>query len=31
MIYPKFVKENSSIGIPTPSAGANNQERINKM
>ena len=31
MIYPNFIKENSCIGIPAPSAGANNQERINKM
>lgn len=30
MIYPKFIKENSCIGVPAPSAGANCQERINK-
>lgn len=31
MIYPKFVKENNYIGVPAPSAGANTQERKNKM
>ena len=31
MIYPKFIKENSCIGIPAPSAGANNQRKINKI
>lgn len=30
MIYPKFIKENSCIGVPAPSAGADCQERINK-
>ena len=31
MIYPKFIKENSCIGIPAPSSGAYNQEKINQM
>ena len=31
MIYPKFIKENNTIGIPAPSAGAPNQEKKNKM
>ena len=31
MIYPKFIKENDTIGIPSPSAGANNIEKRNKM
>ena len=31
MIYPKFLKENSTIGIPTPSSGAYNQQKINQM
>ena len=31
MIYPKFIKENSSIGIPAPSSGAYNQQKINQM
>lgn len=30
MIYPKFVKENSLIGIPAPSAGASSIEKQNK-
>lgn len=31
MIYPKFVKENSIIGIPAPSAGAYNEKKKNKF
>ena len=31
MIYPKFIKENDTIGIPSPSAGTNNKEKENKM
>ena len=31
MIYPKFIKENSCIGIPAPSSGAYNQQKINQM
>ena len=31
MIYPKFIKENDTIGVPAPSDGASNQEKINKM
>jgi muramoyltetrapeptide carboxypeptidase LdcA involved in peptidoglycan recycling len=31
MIYPKFIKENSTIGIPAPSSGAYNQQKINQM
>ena len=31
MIYPKFIKEYSCIGIPAPSSGAYNQEKINQM
>lgn len=30
MIYPSFIKENACIGVPAPSAGADNAERINK-
>lgn len=30
MIYPNFIKENACIGVPAPSAGADNAERINK-
>ena len=30
MIYPSFIKENSVIGVPAPSAGANNVQRKNK-
>ena len=31
MIYPKFIKENDTIGIPAPSAGAANKEKKYKM
>lgn len=31
MQYPKFIKENSCIGIPTPSAGAYSIQKQNKM
>lgn len=31
MIYPKFIKENNTIGVPTPSAGAYNQKKKNKF
>ena len=31
MIYPKFIKAGSLIGVPAPSAGADNQQRVNKM
>ena len=31
MIYPKFIKGNSCVGIPAPSSGAYNQEKINQM
>ena len=31
MIYPIFIKENSYIGVPAPSAGANVYERQNRM
>jgi len=31
MIYPKFMKENDTIGVPSPSAGASNKEKKNKM
>ena len=31
MFYPNFIKENSCIGIPAPSAGANDNVRKNKM
>ena len=31
MIYPNFIKENSYIGVPSPSAGANTKEKQNKM
>ena len=31
MIYPKFIKENNTIGIPTPSNGAKNQKKKNKF
>lgn len=30
MIYPSFIKENSVIGVPAPSAGSNNVQRKNK-
>lgn len=31
MIYPKFVKENNIIGVPAPSAGADDELKINKF
>ena len=31
MIYPKFIKENNTIGIPAPSAGTKNQKKKNKF
>lgn len=31
MIYPKFIKENDCIAVPTPSAGADTIQRKNKM
>lgn len=31
MIYPKFIKENSCIAIPSPSAGASNIKKKNKF
>ena len=31
MIYPQFLKQNDCIGVPAPSAGADNIQRINKM
>lgn len=31
MIYPKFIKVNDTIGIPAPSAGAENKEKRNKI
>lgn len=31
MKYPKFIKENSCIGVPAPSAGASNQQYKNKI
>ena len=31
MKYPNFIKENSTIGIPTPSAGASNKQKKNKF
>ena len=30
MIYPKFLKKNSSIGIPAPSDGASNLQYVNR-
>lgn len=31
MIYPKFIKEKDTIGIPAPSSGAYNQKKKNKF
>lgn len=31
MIYPKFIKENATIGVPSPSAGADSLEKQNKI
>ena len=31
MIYPKFIKKNDTIGIPSPSSGTNNIEKQNKL
>lgn len=31
MFYPKFIKENSCIGVPAPSAGAYTKEKQNRM
>ena len=31
MIYPKFIKENNTIGVPAPSAGASNELKQNKI
>ena len=31
MIYPKFIKENSCIAIPSPSAGESNIKKKNKF
>ena len=30
MIYPKFIKEESTIGVPTPSDGAKDEKKTNK-
>ena len=31
MIYPKFIKENNIIGVPSPSAGSSNDKKKNKF
>ena len=31
MIYPNFIKENKTIGVPTPSAGTSNEQKKNKF
>jgi len=31
MIYPNFIKENGTIGVPSPSAGASNEQKKNKF
>ena len=30
MIYPKFLKENNTIGVPAPSSGSKDEKRVNR-